>query len=141
MDKEVKITITTTQIQDGEAHNMKFEQDGQYFAKGEHHYILYEEPVENSKEVIKNRIKFAENFMEVCKKGPLTSTMYFETGKNYPAEYQTPFGKMMLAMHTHDYYVKTIEEKTITIGVRYDLSVDGGHLADCQMQIRIDSKK
>lgn len=140
MDKEVKITITTTQIQDGEAHNMKFEQEGQYFEKGGHYYILYEESVENSKEVIKNRIKFAEHFMEVCKKGPLTSTMYFETGKNYPAEYHTPFGKMMLAMHTHDYYVQK-KEKKITISVRYDLSVDDGHPAECQMQIRIDGKK
>lgn len=138
MNRDVKITIQTIQIQDGQSNEMKFKEQGQYFLKGDHHYVLYEEKVEGSAEAIHNRIKFSEKFMQVTKKGALSSDMYFEMNKNYSTEYKTPFGKMDMEIHTHDYYMKSTGEGGITIGVNYDLNAQYGLLANCQMQIIIN---
>lgn len=138
MNRNVKITIHTIQTRDGQKNEIKLTQEGQYFKKGEHHYVLYDEAVEDSSEIIKNRMKFSDNFMEVTKKGALSSEMHFETGQNYPAEYRTPFGTMQLAMSTSNYYLNCTDEHHITIGVNYDLEADGSLIANCRMQIQIE---
>lgn len=139
MDKKVRITLKTTQIQDGEANELKFDYEGMYFQKGNHFYIMYEEPVAGTKEVIKNRIKFSEGFVEVVKRGALSATLYFEVGQNYRTEYHTPFGKTLLQMETCDYHMKWVDENKVKLGIKYSLSGEQGKIADCRMEIKVES--
>lgn len=139
MDKDIKITLKTTQTQDRDSHEMKFSYEGMYYQKGSHFYVIYDELVEGSKEVIKNRIKFSEQFVEVVKKGPLSSTMYFEKGKNFLAEYGTPFGKMMLEMETYNYHMEWQSENKVVLEIHYKMSNEQGQIADCKMDICIES--
>lgn len=137
MDRNVRITLHTTQMQEGETHELKFSHDGTYFQKGEHHYVLYEEPVENSVDVIKNRLKFSKQFLEVVKKGALNSTMYFEQGKNYLTQYHTPFGNISLQVDTHQYVMEWLDENEICLRIHYELSNEQGQIAGCKMEIRV----
>lgn len=139
MDKNVKITLRTIQTQDNDSHEMKFSYAGMYYQKGTHFYVVYDEPVEGSKEVIKNRIKFSEHFVEVVKKGALSSTMYFENGKKHMAEYCTPFGKMLLEMETYYLQMEWKQENKIELEMHYKMSNEQGQIADCKMDICIES--
>ena len=139
MDKNVKITLRTTQTQDGDSHKMEFSYEGMYYQKGNHYYVMYDEPVEGSKEVIKNRIKFSEQFVEVIKKGPLSSTMFFEKGKSHLAEYDTPFGKMLLEMETYYLQIEWKTENNMQLEMHYRMSNEQGLIADCKMDICVES--
>lgn len=138
MDKDVKITIETIQKQQGESNRMKHAYSGAYFKKGDHSYVLYEESVENTEAVIKSRLKFSESFLEVVKKGALSSTMYFEWGKEYLTEYGTPFGVVPLHIETRFYEMKQTADDRIFIEIRYNLSNEGGRIADCHMKIVVE---
>lgn len=139
MDKNVKITLKTTQTQEKDTHEMKFSYEGMYFQKGNHYYVMYEEPVEGSREVIKNRLKFSDDFVEVVKKGALSSTMYFEKGKNYPAEYHTPFGIIHLQMETYHYQMEWFGEDKVRLAIHYKMSNEQGQIADCKMEIQMET--
>lgn len=138
MEKEVKIIIETTQIVEGESHTMKYVQDGQHYLKNGQHYIFYEEAVEGTHETIKNRLTFNEAFMQVSKKGPLTSEMHFETGKEWETQYQTPFGTMRMQVKTHAYEMQKPKEEEFLLIVKYDLGADSGQIAKCHMKIKIN---
>lgn len=137
MDKEVKITMETTQIADGHPQTMRFEHSGQYYLKNGQHYVFYEEKVEGSNEKIKNRITFSERCMQVSKKGALTSEMYFEAKKGCEVQYQTPFGDMQMQIQTHAYALEIRKEDGILLTVNYDLGADSGQIAECHMKIQI----
>lgn len=124
-------------MQDGQRDEMKLEFDGKYFQKGSHHYVIYEEKVPDSSEMIKNRLKFADGFMKVTKKGSFSSEMYFEPGGTHQTEYCTPFGKIPLSMRTNEFYVKKEEKDGFALGVNYVMIAGHSHLVDCQMQIGI----
>lgn len=137
MDKEVKITIETTQIAEGQSNTMQFEHNGQYYLKNGQHYVFYEEKVEGSNEKIKNRITFNERCMQVSKKGALASEMYFEAGRGCEVQYQTPFGDMQMQIQTHAYAMEIRKEEKILLTVDYDLGADSGQIAECYMKIQI----
>lgn len=137
MDKEVTITMETTQIADGESHTIRFVHNGQHYLKNGQHYVFYEEDVEGSKEKIKNRITFHERGMQVSKKGALTSEMYFEAGKSCEVLYQTPFGEMLMYVQTHTYSLEIKKEDEIFLTVNYDLGAKDGQIAECHIKIQI----
>jgi len=126
-------------MQDGDRHEMHARHEGQYFLRGGHHYVLYEEKVDGSREIIKNRLKFSDRFIEVTKKGSFASEMYFEMGKSHQTQYQTPFGQIALGMRTKEYYLKSEGADTVVVGLSYDMIADHAHLASCQMQITVNA--
>lgn len=141
MTRKAKITIHSIQMQDGQREEMHFIYDGQYHRKGGQHYVLYNEPVEDSAQVIKNLMKFTQNSLAVTKKGAFSSEMHFEAGRTYLSEYRTPFGMIPISMHTHNFYVSLKDDGSIFIEIRYDLIVEHRHLVNCQMEIQVDKVK
>lgn len=111
---------------------------GTYYYKNKKQYILYEEIGENG-DITKNQIKiYDDGHVEIRKSGVLSVCMVFETGKRHPAAYQTPFGEMKLAMDTRTVEVEE-EENCINIGIDYRLEVNWEPLADCRIEIHINS--
>ena len=128
-------------------HTMESEQEdeievfsaGKYYQKNGKHYIFYEELVEDTKEVIKNRITFADGCMEVQKTGPMTAKMKFEQNKKNESWYNTPFGNLLAGIEVTSMQVKE-QEDLLEIDVDYELEVNYERLADCRIAVKVMSK-
>jgi len=76
------------------------EVEAEYFQKGESHYLFYEEHPEGFAAPLKTRVKKKGEMLEIQRKGPGGSTMYFAPKQNYCTEYYTPYGKLLLEIRT-----------------------------------------
>lgn len=112
---------------------------GNYYKKGEKHYILYEEVMDGLADPISNVIKYGEGVLSVQKKGPVASFMIFEEKKKSLSNYVTPFGTIMIGVDAKK--VKCEEkENDIRIEVEYALEINYEHLADCSLHLNIQSQ-
>lgn len=110
-----------------------------YYFKNNKHYILYEEVVEGMVGTTKNTIKIAEDgFFEMSKTGLTNSKMTFEKDRIYMTNYQTPFGEMVVGVHTKTLNVD-VQEDDINVGIVYSLDVDNVPLSDCKIKVNIHS--
>lgn len=112
---------------------------GKYYFKNGKHYILYEEQIENSSEVIKNRITLRDGRMEVQKKGAVNSQMVFEQDRKNMSWYSTPFGNLMAGIRVLDMDVSE-DENLLDIQVNYQLEVNYERIADSRIEIRVMAK-
>ena len=112
-----------------------------YYKKNNKHYIMYDEPVEGTSEVIKNKIKITDNkVIEIIKSGVSNSHMVFEKKKKNLSIYQTPYGEMTLEVDTSEMDIKESENKMlITIG--YQLDVNHEPIAMCSITMNVSSKE
>lgn len=113
---------------------------GKYYFKNGKHYILYEEQVEDSAEIIKNRITLKDGCMEVRKSGPVHSQMVFEQDRKNMSWYNTPFGDLMAGIRVTDMQI-TEEENLLDIHVSYQLEVNYERIADSKIEIRVMAKE
>lgn len=128
------------QLQDGEQQMTETITTGNYFKKGEKHYVLYEEIVDGFTEPVSNMIKFEEGILSVQKKGPVSSLMVFEEKKKNLSNYVTPFGTIMIGVDAKK--VKYEEQDNfINVDVEYALEMNYEHLADCSLRLNIQSQK
>lgn len=112
---------------------------GKYYFKNGKHYVLYDEMVEDTTTVVKNRITLKNGRMEVKKTGPFHSQLVFEEEKKTNSWYSTPFGQLMAGIEVHSMRVKE-EENLIEIRVEYALEINYEKVSDCQIQIKIMAK-
>ena len=112
---------------------------GKYYFKNEKHYILYEEIVEDTSAVVKNRITLKNGRMEVTKTGPFHSQLVFEEDKKNNCWYNTPFGQILIGTEVKSMRVKE-EENLLEIRVDYELELNYEKAADCSIQIRVMAK-
>lgn len=112
---------------------------GKYYFRNGKHYILYDELVEDTKEVVKNRITLKDGLMEVQKKGPVNAKMIFERERKNTSWYDTPFGNL-LAGTTVTAMQVTEQEDLLEISVDYQLEVNYERIADCRIRIRVMAK-
>ena len=103
-----------------------------YYLKNGKHYIVYEEVVEGTSGVIKNRIK-------IVKSGLSNSHMIFEKNKKNQTFYKTPYGQMLIGVNTRHLQVD-FEEDKIAVQIDYELDVNHEPMADCKIRMNIVSK-
>lgn len=146
MTKDVLITISGLHHEENmltkeeETEPVEVLSPATYYLKNGKHYILYEEPVEGSSGIIRNKIKIKEDeFLEVTKSGVTNTHMLFEKGKLSVTQYETPYGSIIVGTHTKELKVKTAEDQ-IDVYVQYALDVSGDKVADCEIRIKIESK-
>lgn len=113
---------------------------GTYAKKNGQHYIAYEEVVGDSDQIVKNVIKIYENHYEVIKSGALRTHLCFEEGKPSFSFYETPYGNLVVRVHTKKVFVEETEEE-IHVRVVYELEINYEKLADCRIEMFIQSKK
>ena len=148
MTKDVLVSITgiQTEIVQGGGRKpqttepMEIVTPALYYKKNNKHYIVYDEPVEGTSEVIKNKIKITDNkVIEIMKTGVSNSHMIFEKHKKNLSFYQTPYGEMTLEVDTSEMDIKESENKMlITLG--YQLDVNHEPLASCHITMNVSSK-
>lgn len=135
MDKDVLISIKGMHFQNTEdGDNVEVIQQGQYYQRGNMHYLVYEEPVEGSDAVTKNMIKFNNDSMCLTKKGIVNATMLFDTNEKNMTNYNTPYGSIVIGLDTHqiDFHEN---DDNLSLNIKYSLDVNYEFLADCDIHI------
>ncbi len=108
-----------------------------YYLKNGKHYIVYDEVVEGMPGTIKNTIKITDDTMfEIRKSGMASVNMVFEKNRINMASYATPFGDMLVGIHTKDMKVD-VEENNIDVKISYALDVNNEPLADCEIHVNV----
>lgn len=119
-----------------ESVNMETAADAEYFLRNGSHYILYEEEMEGFEKTSKNRIKLQKGRMELTRQGILGTHMVFEENSTHMTDYVTPYGKMLLGIHTKR--LRTEEhEDFIHVIVEYVLEADKEPLSECKIELEI----
>lgn len=137
MTKDVLIAIKGLQFEEAEdAEEIEVIQRGQYYQRNDSHYLMYEEPVEGTDDTILNRIKFTDNEVQVTKKGAVNTMLSFHENEKNMTNYATPFGNLVMGIHTHQIELAIQEEKIIVL-IDYALDVNYEFLADCKITITV----
>lgn len=141
MAKDVLIAIKGLQFEEAEdAEEIEVIQRGQYFQRNGSHFLVYEEPIEGTTDTILNRIKFKEDEVLVTKKGAVNTMLSFRKNEKNMTNYATPFGNLVMGIHTHQIDLNMQEDK-ILVHVDYALDVNYEFLADCKITITATSLK
>ena len=139
MTKEVEVTISGSQkYATHEDNDLKTIAKGEYYYRNGWHYVLYEERAEGFTEATKSMLKLKEGVLEMTKKGLINTSMVFERGRDTMSRYKTPFGEMQLGIRTKDLCVIEAENE-IRAKVSYDLEAEGRHMAECVIEILVNS--
>ena len=141
MTKDVLIAIKGLQFEEAEdAEEIEVIQRGQYFQRNGSHFLVYEEPIEGTTDTILNRIKFKEDEVLVTKKGAVNTMLSFRKNEKNMTNYATPFGNLVMGIHTHQIDLNMQEDK-LFVHVDYALDVNYEFLADCKITITATSLK
>ena len=140
MTKEVIIKIKGLQFaEDTDEEEMEVLTAGIYYEKEGRNYVKYDEVMEGFTGEINNLLKFTDNSVEVTKKGITNVHMVFEEGKKNMTYYDTPFGNFLLGISATDIRILK-EEEEIRIHIEYALEINNQYMADCTIDIVIQSK-
>ena len=142
MTKDVLVSISGLQSEisgDESEENAPLEvvTPASYFLKNGKHYVLFDEFVEGTPGVTKNKIKISGNdCVEIIKTGITNAHMVFERKKKNVTYYQTPFGQILVGLNTRDMDVK-VTDRNIDVRVDYEMDVNYEPLADCTVIVNI----
>ena len=74
-----------------------------YYWKDGKHYVVYDEVVEGLPGTIRNKIRITDGrLLEIMKSGISNAHMVFEKDKINMAQYETPYGELLVGIHTKD---------------------------------------
>ncbi len=144
MTKEVLLKISGMQfVEDSDETNgpepVEIIAPGEYYFKNGKHYILYDEFMEGFASVTKNVLKLKDDSLEITKRGTSNVHMLFEKDKKNMTCYTTPFGSMMMGIDAHSISIEESEQE-IHVQIDYALDVNYEHLADCTIDLLVQSK-
>lgn len=140
MTKQVLLSITGLQFSEEDAPEpVEIYTMAEYYFRNGTHYLLYEEPVEDSSQMMKATLKIRKKCVEIMKKGPLQVHLIFEQGKNHVCQYDTPFGSIPVDIRTKEVWMEE-DEQNIHAELKYTLVMGGEFLADSQVTLRVKSK-
>lgn len=149
MTKDVLVHVKGLQFEESEHARTASPEDlekietispGEYYYRNNAHYVLYSEIIEGFDEQVKNTFKLRENEFTITKKGPVNVQMVFCEGKKVMTDYYTPFGNIMLALDTKK--IETLRtDDSISVHISYGLEANYQFVADCEIDIRVESRE
>lgn len=108
-----------------------------YYNKNGKHYVIYEEPVEGMAGTVRNTIKITgDRVFEIIKSGLANAHMVFEKDKINMTQYETPYGELLVGIHTRKIEVDAREDN-IAVAVSYALDINDEKVADCNIDMNI----
>lgn len=138
MNRNVKLSIVGLHFNGGQEEAAEETSClAEYFQKNGSHYLLYEEQQEGASGTLKNRIKCRGKLVELTRQGMVQTHMIFEENKKHMTRYATPYGEIMLGIHTKNVSVEE-QEKGILINIEYTLEAEEEHLSDCRLKLRVE---
>ena len=140
MKKEVTIELLGIQDREGEEERVETITEGNYFLRGDSHYVSYEEELEDIPQKVKTLLHIGGGMLSVTKRGAAQTKMEFIPGKKTMCSYQTPFGKIPMEIHTKRLEIIE-EEDRLLASAEYYLESAGIRLSACKLEMCIASKK
>ena len=138
MTKNVIISLTGLQYaKEEEEAPIEVINFGQYYKKGEKHYLLYEETEETGR-VTKCRIKVSEKELELQKRDRLNTRLLFLPGEAYLTNYETPYGSLLVGVNTHSLELYE-EEEFLRATLKYGLEMNGEKTGECTLVLKVQS--
>ena len=110
---------------------------GQYYRKGEKHYLLYEETDESGK-ATKCRIKVSEKELELQKRDRSNTRLLFLPGEEYMTNYETPYGSLLVGVNTRALELYE-EEDFLRATLKYGLDINGEKTGECTLVLKVQS--
>lgn len=140
MTQKVLLTLSGLQANQTEddADRIETVSHGDYYMKNGKHYVIFDETVEGINDILKSKLKFDENTVEVSRSGVMSSHMVFQENKKNLTGYNTPFGQILMGIDTKKIHI-TEQEHRIIVDVDYSLEVNDEFMSDCHMHIDIRS--
>ncbi|MEG1992279.1 MAG: DUF1934 domain-containing protein [Acetivibrio sp.] len=143
MDKDVLVSISGLQFEMDQEETMEVISPGEYYFKNGKHYVFFEEMTEldeYNRGLSKNRLKIGSGQIELQKKGYSNTTLLFEKDKKNMTYYRTPYGELLVGIHTTDIKVEEHEEELL-VTIAYSLDLNYEHVSNCTIIIKIVDRK
>lgn len=128
MVKSVRVTVKSSQTgADQEVESWELTAFGQARQKDQELYISYDETALSGLEGTKTTLKISPEEMTVLRHGPVEAKQHFKEGYFYPYLYQSPYGRLKMAVETKTFNRITDSDHnlSLTIELAYDLIVEG----------------
>ncbi len=138
MNKEVNICIKGIHTGDGETSDVGIRAEGTHYYRNGKHYFVYDE-VHESGEKSNSILKINSDEVELIKKGYGAVHLYFARGKTHTTFYHTVMGRILIKVDVEDIIVEENEDN-IYVRIQYTLMMEEDKVADCTVQIDINSK-
>ncbi|MDE6852422.1 MAG: DUF1934 domain-containing protein [Lachnospiraceae bacterium] len=142
MNNNVLITVCGTQTVDNESETIETIHPGTYRSLPDMEVVLYEELLPddtgNAVNSIKNIMKIQDSQFTLVKRGAIQTEMQFAENHAFHGFYQTPLGTFDMTIHTSALEIQT-NEKRIDLAIQYALALNGMHVSDCTMKIKVES--
>lgn len=135
MTKDVIVTICGRQFDIG-GEPVELVLPGTYYLKNGKHYVLYEEPQEESGRIVKNRVKFHDGHFDMVKNGAVSSALKFLVNERTSSLYKTGAGAMMMETDTRNIIISETDN-LLHVNVSYDLYINGQFISDCEVDFRV----
>lgn len=101
--------------------------------------MLYDEIDEESGKTIKNMIKITSEYVEVTKRGGISSKLCFQEEKSYQSIYSTMFGEFLMETKT-DAVMLDESDEVIEATVKYELFINGSSVSTNNIVIKVENK-
>ena len=110
---------------------------GQYYKKGDKHYLLYEETDESGR-ATKCRIKVSEKELELQKRDRSNTRLLFLPGEEYLTGYETPYGSLLVGVDTRSLELYE-EDDFLRATLKYGLELNGEKTGECTLVLKVQS--
>ena len=98
LKREVIVTVSTIQKEDGEKDSFSNEYKGTLFVKNGKYFIFYTEYGEEGDKMSDSVIRCDGENVEIKRTGAYSSVLAFSRGKEYKTVYSTPYGGMPVSL-------------------------------------------
>lgn len=142
MKENFIISVTGTQIIDGEKETIKLKTAGEYTEKDGSLYIRYKEyDNDNPTIYFNNTVKVEGNsIVTVIRSGPANSRLMLEKGRRYQCHYTTMFGDLMVGVYTST-IENNLNEHGGTLLASYTLDFNAGLVSKNEIFIKVTEKE
>lgn len=134
--KEVMISLTTVQIQDGERVKTELMTKGTFSQSNSDYIISYEDTEATGFQGSTTTIKACDNIIYITRHGTANTSMSFEMGKKHFSLYETPFGSMQVGVYAKNIINKINENGQLYL--KYSLDVNASPLSENEILIKIN---
>lgn len=136
--EKIRVEICGTQRDvKGETTELVTTAQGEYFARGAHHYIRYEDDMLSDSERVPTLLKFDERALLLRRSGLVTSEQRFSQGATTTSDYATPYGTLTLGIHTTSYCAEFADGRG-RVAIDYELLINGAKQSDNQLRLTLE---
>lgn len=139
MEKDVLITISGLQEETGPEGTVEVAVSGEYYKRGETHYVKYQQYDQETDTTTDNMIKIKGDTVEIKRSGVVSSNMVFKQNTIHNSFYDTVVGSMAIETRTGTVLVQEADH-SMDVKLEYELYMNEAFISNCEVTIRIEEK-